>query len=158
VESSDRIITLLEILSEPAQRESSGFALPERVYERQQQKKQEALRELAGLQNNPTVRQMLSRITREVSSNGSIIVSELSGILRDQVLQRVGEYAAILLPEFRRAEAEEAGVTNYKKFIREAANYDPFLEGSNLTRDAYAGRGEVERDSWADGVNLKRRR
>lgn len=64
MESSDRIITLLEILSEPAQTESSGFALPERVYERQQQKKQEALRELARLQINPAIWQMFASLNR----------------------------------------------------------------------------------------------
>jgi hypothetical protein len=135
VESSDRIITLLEILSEPAQTESSGFALPERVYERQQQKKQEALRELAQLQGNSAIFQMYARINAEMPPGGGS---------RDEVLRAAQEFATLLLPAFQRARSKEAGLTNREKFLREAANQDPFLENSSLTRDAFATQGEPE--------------
>jgi hypothetical protein len=76
---TNRIIELLAILaSDPSP--SRGFETQESEFERHQQERQKALLELARLQNNPAVCQMLSRVTREVSSNGSIIVSELSGI------------------------------------------------------------------------------
>jgi hypothetical protein len=74
-----------------------------------------ALLELARLQTDLNVRQMLSRVTREISPTGSIIVSELSGISRDQVLKLVGEYAAMLLPVFLRRQEEEAETTNHDK-------------------------------------------
>jgi hypothetical protein len=41
VENSDRIITLLEILSEPQTESSDGFDLPERVAEKHQRMKHE---------------------------------------------------------------------------------------------------------------------
>jgi hypothetical protein len=153
---TNRIIELLAILaSDPSP--SRGFETQESEFERHQQERQKALLELALLQNDPTAWQMLTRVTREVSSNGGIIVSELSGILRDQVLQRVGKYAAILLPELLRVQAKESSMTNRERFLRKAGTVDPFLEGANLTRDAFSLRGEVEPDTWADGANLRRR-
>jgi hypothetical protein len=150
VESSNRIITLFEILSEPAQTESSGFALPERVYEQQQQKKQDALRELARLQSNPAIWQMFARINFEMPVGGGS---------RDEVLRKAGEFAAILLPAFRHAQVDKQRQTNHSRFLREASKFDPFLEGgTSLTRDSFAGLGDVEPDTWADGLNLERRR
>ena len=150
VESITRIITLLEILSETAQTESSDFALPEHVYERQQQEKQKALRELARLQSNPAVWQMFARINFEMPVGGGS---------RDEVLRKAGEFAAILLPAFQHARVEEQKQTNHSRFLREASMFDPFLEGdTSLTRDSFAGLGDVEPDTWADGVNLGRRR
>lgn len=155
---SSRIITLLTILTSSPEA-SRHFETAEEEFERHQGKKQQALRELARLQNDPVVCQMLSRVTREVSPNGTIIVSELSGILRDQVLQRVGEYAALLLPEFLRVEAKESSMTNHERFLRKAGAVDPFLGPDvSLTRDAYAGCGETEPDTWAQGANLERKR
>jgi hypothetical protein len=83
---------------------------------------------------------------------------ELPDGTRDQVLSLAERFVAILLPEFRRAEAEEARLTNHQKFLREAGAVDPFLGTDvSLTREAYAGLGEVEPDTWTDGVNLRRR-
>jgi hypothetical protein len=131
VDNSNHIIELLSVLaSDPSP--SRGFETQESEFERHQQERQKALGELARLQNNPAVRQMLSRVTGEVS-NGSIIVSELSGILRDQVLQRVGKYAAILLPELLRVQAKESSMTNHERFLRKAGTVDPFL-GSEKNR------------------------
>jgi hypothetical protein len=156
--NNSRIVRLLEILTSSPE-PSRGFETPEDEFERDQQKKHQALLELARLQNNSDVRQMLTRVTREASLNGTIIVSELSGILRDQVLQRVGKYAAILLPELLRVQAKESSMTNHERFLREASKFDPFLEGgTSLTRDAFAGMGEIESDTWGDGANLERRR
>lgn len=145
MESSDRIITLLGILTEP-EAEESGLVLPGHVYERHQQKKHEALRELARLQSNPAIWQMFASLNRELPDG-----------TRDQVLSLAGVFAVILLPVFQHSRIEEAGRTNHQKFLREAGAVDPFLEGANLTRDAFSLRGEVERDTWADGVNLERR-
>jgi hypothetical protein len=145
---TNRIIELLTILvSEPTP--SQGFELPKNEFERHQQRRHEALCILSQHQGNPAIFQMYAEINAEMPPDGGS---------RDENIRAAQKLAAILLPAFQRAQAKEAGVTNHQKFLREAANYDPFLEGSNLTRDAYAGRGEVERDSWADGVNLKRRR
>jgi hypothetical protein len=156
--NSGCIIELLRVLTSPPE-PSQGFELPEIQFERHQQRKHRALLELARLRNDPTVRQMLSRITREMSPNGTIIVSELSGSLRDQVLQRVSEYAAILLSEILRAQGDESRVTNHEKFLREAGAVDPFLGPDvSLTRDSFAGRGKVEPDTWAEGANLERKR
>ena len=46
--------------------------------------------------------------------------------------------------------------TNHSKFLRSQAESDPFIDGANLTRDAYAGRGDAEPeqparlDSWGN--------
>jgi hypothetical protein len=140
-----RIIELLQILtSDPTQ--SPGFELPENTFEQHQIKKHEALRKLARLQSNPAIWRMFASLNRELPDG-----------TRDQVLSLAAEFAAILLPLFQHARIEEAGRTNHQKFLREAGAVDPFLEGANLTRDAFSLRGEVEPDTWADGVNLERR-
>lgn len=87
---------------------------------------------------------MLTRVTHEISPSGRITVSELSGDQRNQALKRVGDYAAILLPEFLRVQAKESHTTNRERLLREAAQRDQFLDSDvNLTRDAFAGQGEV---------------
>jgi hypothetical protein len=155
---TNRIIELLKILASSPE-PSRGFELPEAQFERHQQKKHRALRDLSLLQTDPTIRHMLSRVTREISSSGTIIVSQLSGDLRDRVLQRAGEYAAVLLSELLRAQGEESRVTEHEKFLRGAGSVDPFLGPDvSLTRDSYSGRGEIETDSWAVGANLERKR
>ena len=156
--NSGRVIDLLKILTSSPE-PSRGFETPEDEFERYQRTRHKALLQLARLQNDPTIRRMLSRVTRELSTNGTIIVSELTGAMRDQVLQRVGEYAAILLREFLRSQASQAEVTNHEAFLRAAGTVDPFLGSDiNFTRDAYAGRGEIEPDTWAVGANLDRKR
>ena len=32
------------------------------------------------------------------------------------------------------------------QFIKQESDFGPFLDGANLTRDSYAGRGELETD------------
>ena len=49
-----------------------------------------------------------------------------------------------LLVEYREAKVNEAADTNKNKFLRQQAESDPWLLNANLTRDAYAGRGEIE--------------
>jgi hypothetical protein len=98
MENSGRIIELLTILaSEPTP--SQGFELPKNKFERHQQYRQDALRELAHLQRNPAIWQMFARINLEMPPDGGS---------RDEVLRKAGEFAAILLPAFRHAQAEEA--------------------------------------------------
>lgn len=46
--------------------------------------------------------------------------------------------------ELREAEARE---TAHDQFIKQESDFDQFLEGANLTRDSYAGRGELEAES-----------
>jgi hypothetical protein len=48
-----------------------------------------------------------------------------------------------LLRELQTKEAE-ASETEHEKLVRWESNFDPFLENTLLTRDAYRGRGEVE--------------
>jgi hypothetical protein len=139
-DNSDRIIALLTILAS-APRPSRGFETPEAEFERYQQYRHEALRELAQLQSNPAVFQMLKIVTNEMPSDGGT---------RDQVLRRVGELAASLLPEFLREQTAEAGLTNHERFLREAGAVDPFIDGTHLTRDSYAGCAEIERDTWSE--------
>jgi hypothetical protein len=53
-----------------------------------------------------------------------------------------------LLPEFQRAELKAVRETQHQKFLREASKFDPFLDGgTSLTRDAFAGMGEIESDT-----------
>jgi len=40
----------------------------------------------------------------------------------------------------------EKGETTHDKFPDNEANCDPFLEGTNFTKDRYSGRGELEAD------------
>ncbi len=148
MDSNCRIIELLQILaSEP--KPSPGFELQEDTFEQLQQLKHVALRSLAQHQSNRTVFQMFARINAEMPAGGGT---------RDQVLHAAQQLSRLLLPVFRRAQAEEAKLTNYAKYLREAATRDPFLENASLTRDAFAGMGEIESDSWAEGMNLERRR
>jgi hypothetical protein len=142
------VIDLLSILaSDPTP--SRGFETQEREFERHQQRKHEALREIAQLQGNPVVHKMLSAINREVPADGGT---------RDQVLYAARQLSKLLLPAFRRAQVKASRETNHENFIRKAGDFDPFLGNDvSLTRDAYAGLGEVEPETWADGVNLRRR-
>jgi hypothetical protein len=147
VDNSNHIIELLSILaSDPTP--SRGFETKESEFERHQQRKHEALREIAQLQGNPVVHKMLATVNREMPANGGT---------RDQVLHAAQKLSNLLVPAVRRAQAKADRETNHERFIREAGAVDPFLEGANLTRDAFSLRGEVEPDTWADGVNLERR-
>ena len=121
MDNNSRIIQLLTSLASSPM-PSPGFETPENEFERHQQEKHKALLELARLQTDPNVRQMLSRVTREISPTGSIIVSELSGSSRGLVLNRVSKYAAVLLSALLRAQGEEAARTNHEKFLREAVS------------------------------------
>jgi hypothetical protein len=145
VDNSDHIIELLSILaSEPMP--SQGFELPENEFEDHQKRRHKALREIARLQGNPVVHKMLEPINREMPADGGT---------RDQVLYAGQQLSSLLLPVFRRAQAEKAGQTNYRKFLRKAGDFDPFLGADvSLTKDAYAGCGETEPDTWAQGGGL----
>ncbi len=132
MERNSRIIELLQILSEPI-RENDLFDLS--AFEQHQQRKHAALRALAQMQANPAVRNMMTKIT-----------NELPDPTRDQILRRTRDYAKALLPSFLNAQAEEAGLSNREKFLRERTANDPFLEGVNLTVDSYAGKSKMEPD------------
>jgi hypothetical protein len=147
MDNSNHIIELLSVLaSEPSP--SRGFETQESEFERHQKSKHEALREIAQLQGNPVVHKMLSAINREVPADGGT---------RDQVLYAAQKLSKLLLPAVLKVRFEEAKLTNYAQYLREAGAVDPFLEGANLTQDAFSLRGDVEPDTWADGVNLERR-
>jgi hypothetical protein len=146
VDSNERIIRLLTTLTSSPE-SSQGFELPEKQFERHQQKRFKALIELISLQTNSDVQQMLSRVCREVAPSGTINVLELSRVERDQVLRRVEEYGVILLSTFLDARGEESARSNREKYLRERGARDPFLADTNLTGDAYAGKSEMEPDT-----------
>jgi hypothetical protein len=147
MENSNHIIELLSILaSDPTP--SSGFETQESEFEQHQERRHKALREIAQLQGNPVVHKLLSAINREMPAGGGT---------RDQVLYAAQHLSRLLLPAVVKVRFEEAKLTNYARYLREAGAVDPFLEGANLTRDAFSLRGDVEPDTWADGVNLERR-
>jgi len=92
--NNNRIIKLLEALTSSPE-PSRGFESPDDEFERHQQKKHKALLELARLQTDTNVHQMLSRVTREISPTGSIVVDEYEGrpfiameLLEGRTLQR----------------------------------------------------------------------
>jgi hypothetical protein len=142
MDNSNHIIDLLSVLaSDPTP--STGFETQESEFERHQQRKHEALREIAQLRGNPVVHKMLSAINREVPADGGT---------RDQVLYAAQKLSKLLLPAVLKVRFEETKLTNYAQYLRGAATRDPFLENASLTRDAFAGMGEVENDSWDDVV------
>lgn len=63
-----------------------------------------------------------------------------------------------LLMEYREARAKAETETNHNKFLRQEADTDPFLAGATLTRDAFAGRADIEPeqpaklDAWGNVV------
>lgn len=147
-DNTGRIIQLLKTLvssPQPAQ----NFETPESQFERHQQVKHRALQELAQLQrSNPAIFRMLRLVTQEMPSDGGT---------RDQVLRRVRELAASLLPAFLRAQGVESGRTSRERFLDNASNRNPFHGPDvNLTIDSYVGQFEIEADTWAEGVNLER--
>jgi hypothetical protein len=64
------------------------------------------------------------------------------------LLSRASKDAKDLLPHLLRKYRElceaEARETAHDKFMKHESEYDPFVEGTNFTRDSYSGRGEVE--------------
>lgn len=65
----------------------------------------------------------------------------------DSLLLRSHQMAKALLPQLLRdlrTKESAPAETQHEAFVREESAFDPFLEDSTLTRDAYAGRGEVE--------------
>jgi hypothetical protein len=65
-------------------------------------------------------------------------------------LARAHKAAVDLLPrlllKYQKLLEAAARETAYDQFLNNESAYDPFLEDANLSRDAYAGRGEVEPD------------
>ena len=66
------------------------------------------------------------------------------------LLARASRAAKDLLPPLMRkyqsllqAEARESA---HDQFVRQESDFDQFLDGANLTRESYAGRGELEAD------------
>jgi hypothetical protein len=56
-----------------------------------------------------------------------------------------------LLREYLAAQAAKAREINHDQFLRQQAASDPFLgEDAHLTRDAFAGRGDVESEQPAE--------
>jgi hypothetical protein len=78
------------------------------------------------------------------------------------LLSRSHRMARELLPglvrEYREAKAKADAQTNHNKFLQSQAEGDPFIDGANLTRDAYAGRGNAEPeqpaklDAWGNVI------
>jgi hypothetical protein len=122
-DNSNHIIDLLSILaSDPSP--SRGLEMPENTFEQHQIKKHEALRKLARLQSNSAIWRMFASLNRELPDG-----------TRDQILRAAQKFANLLLPVFVKIRFEEAKLTNYAKYLREAATRDPFLENASLTRE-----------------------
>jgi hypothetical protein len=66
------------------------------------------------------------------------------------LLARAHRAAQELLPrlilKYQSLAEAEARKTAHDRFIKQESDFDQFLEGANLTRDSYAGRGELEAD------------
>jgi hypothetical protein len=66
------------------------------------------------------------------------------------LLARANRAATELLPrlhrEYQSQLEAEARETTHDQFIKQESDFDQFLEGANLTRDSYAGHGELEAD------------
>ena len=66
------------------------------------------------------------------------------------LLSRAHEIAKAMLPrllrEYQLQLDKEAAQTEHDRFLKNESEYDPFVEGTNFTRDSYAGRGELEAD------------
>lgn len=79
----------------------------------------------------------------------SINVAGIPNEAPDSLLLRSHQMAKAPLPELLRdVKTKEAATaeTEHQTFVRQESSFDPFLEDVNLTRDAYAGRGEVDPD------------
>jgi hypothetical protein len=93
----------------------------------------------------------------------SINLSGLPNEAAAELLLRCHRMAKAYLPELlRQYQAEKAksdAETNHNKFLRQQVESDPFLgEDTQLTRDAYAGRGCAEEeqpaklDAWGNVI------
>jgi hypothetical protein len=64
------------------------------------------------------------------------------------LLSRAHRAAQELLPrlilKYQSLVEAETRETAHDKFMKTESEYDPFVEGTNFTRDSYAGRGELE--------------
>jgi hypothetical protein len=102
---------------------------------------------------------------RDVQAHAFLTAINISGLPNESpsaLLQRAHAHAKELLPrllvEYREAKAKAATETNHSKYLRREADNDPFIDGACLTRDAYAGRGEMEPeqlekiDAWGNIV------
>jgi hypothetical protein len=96
-----------------------------------------ALKELSQL-NTSDSRQFLAVLNSEAPPHETT----------DAFLARVYKAAAQLLPhllcKFRELQIAEARETEKEKFLKNEAEFDPFLQDASLARDAYSGRGEIE--------------
>jgi hypothetical protein len=67
------------------------------------------------------------------------------------LLARANRAAQELLPhlirKYRSLLEAEARESAHDQFIKQESDVDQFLDGANLTRDSYAGRGELEAES-----------
>jgi hypothetical protein len=93
--------------------------------------------------NHVPAHEFLTRINKGASPNEA--PAEL--LLRSHQMAKA--YLPELLREYRQQQAAKATDTNKSKFLREQAASDPFVEGANLTRDAYAGLAEAEPEQVA---------
>jgi hypothetical protein len=92
----------------------------------------------------------------------SINLSGLPNEAPAELLLRSHRTAKAYLPELlRQYQAEKAksdAETNHTKFLQSQSENDPFIDGANLTHDAYAGRGDAEPeqlakiDSWGNVI------
>jgi hypothetical protein len=87
--NNSRIVRLLKILASSPE-PSRGFETPEDEFERYQRTRHKALLELARLQHDPAVWQMLTRVTREISPSGNI-----EGFLQHRTAGRVLSFALL---------------------------------------------------------------
>jgi hypothetical protein len=93
---------------------------------------------------------------RDTQAHSFLAGINISGLPNEPpaaLLQRANVHAKELLPrlliEYREAQTKAATETNHNKYLQREANADPFLDGACLTRDAYAGRGEMEAEESA---------
>ena len=102
---------------------------------------------------------------RDVQAHSFLAAINLAGVPNESpsaLLLRSHQHAKQVLPkllvEYREAKRKEAADTNQNKFLRQQTASDPFVEGANLTRDAYAGLAEAEPeqaikiDSWGNVI------
>ena len=88
---------------------------------------------------------------RDTQAHSFLAAINLAGLPNEApaaLLLRAHQHAKQLLPkllaEYREIKRKEAGETNHNKYLKAQAECDPFLDGANLTRDSFAGLGDIE--------------
>jgi len=90
--------------------------------------------------------------------NMSGLPNESPAALLTRAHQHAKQLLPLLLLENPEVKANAATETNYEKYVRREREFDPFLDGANLTRDAYSGKSQIEpeqkvtTDRWGNVV------